>query len=120
MTYFAGKMTRAILLSAITVLLLTGFAMAAESEQAVAVGATTGSSLRLREGPSTSASIVTTLDKGVAVAVLDDSTDGWYRVAYNGKCGYVSADYQRPLRPLHGIRGPGQREQRYHRHRQRF
>ena len=93
MTYFAGKMTRAILLSAITVLLLTGFAMAAESEQAVAVGATTGSSLRLREGPSTSASIVTTLDKGVAVAVLDDSTDGWYRVAYNGKCGYVSADY---------------------------
>ena len=93
MTYFAGKMTRAILLSAITVLLLTGFAMAAESEQAVAVGATTGSSLRLREGPSTSASIVTTLNKGVAVAVLDDSTDGWYKIAYNGKNGYVSADY---------------------------
>jgi len=86
-------MTRAILLSAITVLLLTGFAMAAESEQAVAVGATTGSSLRLREGPSTSASIVTTLNKGVAVAVLDDSTDGWYKIAYNGKNGYVSADY---------------------------
>ena len=51
MTYFAGKMTRAILLSAITVLLLTGFAMAAEFEQAVAVGATTGSSLRLAYRP---------------------------------------------------------------------
>ena len=93
MTYFAGKMTRVLLLSAIAVLLLAGFAMAAESEQAVAVGATTGSSLRLREGPSTTASIVTTLDKGVAVAVLDDSTDGWYKIAYNGKNGYVSADY---------------------------
>ena len=93
MTYFAGKMTRVFLLSVITVLLLAGFAVAAESEQAVAVGATTGSSLRLREGPSTSAAIVTTLDKGVAVAVLDDSTDGWYRVAYSGKTGYVSADY---------------------------
>ena len=93
MTHFAGKMTRVLLLSAITVLLLAGFAAAAESEQAVAVGATTGSSLRLREEPSTSASIVTTLDKGVAVAVLDNSIDGWYRIAYNGKTGYVSADY---------------------------
>ena len=93
MTYFAGKMTRVFLLSVITVLLLAGFAVAAESEQAVAVGATTGSSLRFREGPSTSAAIVTTLGKGVAVAVLDDSTDGWYRVAYSGKTGYVSADY---------------------------
>ena len=93
MTHFAGKMTRVLLLSAITVLLLAGFAAAAESEQAVAVGATTGSSLRLREEPSTSASIVTTLDKDVAVAVLDNSIDGWYRIAYNGKAGYVSADY---------------------------
>ena len=93
MTHFAGKMTRVLLLSVITVLLLAGFASAAESEQAIAVGATTGSSLRLREGPSTSASIVTTLNKGVAVAVLDNSTDGWYKVAYNGKSGYVSADY---------------------------
>ena len=93
MTHFAGKMTRAILLSAITVLLLTGFAMAAESEQAVAVGATTGSSLRLRAEASTSADIVATLDKGVAVSVLDNTLDGWYQVAFNGNTGFVSADY---------------------------
>ena len=49
MTHIAGKMVRVLLLSTITVLLLAGFAVAAESEQAVAVGATTGSSLRLRE-----------------------------------------------------------------------
>ena len=93
MTHFAAKMARVFLLSAITVLLLAGFAMAAESEQAVAVGATTGSSLRLRKEPTTSSSIVTTLSKDVAVAVLDNSIDGWYKIAYDGNTGYVSADY---------------------------
>ena len=93
MTNFTGKMARVLLLSAIMVMLLAGFASAAESGQAVAVGATTGSSLRLREEPSTSASIVATLNKGVAVAILADETDGWYKISYNGKSGFVSADY---------------------------
>jgi cell wall-associated NlpC family hydrolase len=87
-------MARTVLLSAIMVMLLAGFASAAESQQAVAVGATTGSSLRLREEPSTSASIVTTLNKGVAVAILDNtSTEDWFKISYNGKIGYVSSDY---------------------------
>ena len=93
MTHFTGKMVRGLLRSTIMVMLLAGFASAAESEQAVAVGATTGSSLRLREEPSTSASIVTTLNKGVAVAILADKADGWYKISYNGKSGFVSADY---------------------------
>lgn len=93
MRHFAGKMARVFLLSVISTVLLAGFASAAESQQAIAVGATTGSSLRLRSEPSTSASIITTLDDGVAVAVLDDSTNGWYKINYNGSVGYVSADY---------------------------
>ena len=94
MTNFTGKMVRVFLLSAIMVMALAGFASAAESEQAIAVGATTGSSLRLREEPTTSASVVTTLNKGIAVAILDNSTtDGWYKISYNGNVGYVSSDY---------------------------
>ena len=94
MNHFAGKMARVFLLSAVFTVLMTGFTSAAESgQQAVAVGATTGSSLRLRSDASTSASVVTMLDEGVAVAVLDDTIDGWYRVNYNGNEGYVSADY---------------------------
>ncbi len=93
MTFFAGKTARMLLLSTLAVLLLIVSAAAAESEQAISVGATTGSSLRLREGPSTSDAVVTTLNKSVAVAVLDDNVDGWYKIAYNGKSGYVSADY---------------------------
>ena len=93
MKQFAGKMVRVFLLAAISTVLLAGFASAAETQQAVAVGATTGSSLRLRAEASTFSSIITTLDEGVAVAVLDDSIDGWYKVNYNGDVGYVSADY---------------------------
>lgn len=93
MTHFAGKAVKVLLLSAMTVLLLAGIASAAESQQAIAVGATTGSSLRLREEPSTSSSIVATLNKGVAVALLDNKADGWHKVSYDGNIGYVSSDY---------------------------
>ena len=93
MTHFTGKAAKVLVLAAVTTLLLAVSAMAAEEDMAIAVGATTGSSLRLRAEASTSASIVTTLDKGVAVAVLDGSADGWYQINYAGNKGFVSADY---------------------------
>ena len=93
MTHFAGKAVKAFLLSMGAVLMLTASAFAAEDDIAVAVGATTGSSLRLRSEASTSSSIVTLLNEGVAVSVLDDTLDGWYKIAYNGNTGFVSADY---------------------------
>lgn len=93
MTHFAGKAVKGLLFSVAVTLLLTASALAAEEDMAVAVGVTTGSSLRMRAEASTSSSIVTTLNKDVAVAVLDDSTDGWYKVSFNGNSGFVSADY---------------------------
>lgn len=98
MINFVRKMTRVLVLSVSTTLLLASFAFAASAKQAIGVGATTGSSLRLREAPSTSAPIVATLSKGVAVAILDDNTNGWYQISYNGKSGYVSSDYVVPDR----------------------
>ena len=91
MTHFAGRAGKVLFLSALTAMLLAATALAADI--ATGAGCTTGSSLRLRAEPSTSASVVTTLDKSVAVAILDDSVDGWYKIAYNGSTGYVSADY---------------------------
>ena len=93
MTHFVSKAVKVLVLSAAATMLLAGFAMAAEENVAVAVGATTGSSLRLRAEASTSSNIITTLDKGVAVAVLDDTLDGWYKIAFNGNTGFVSANY---------------------------
>ena len=91
MTHFAGRAGKVLFLSVLTAMLLAATALAADI--ATGAGCTTGSSLRLRAEPSTSASLVTTLDKSVAVAILDDSVDGWYKIAYNGSTGYVSADY---------------------------
>lgn len=91
MTHFAGRAGKVLFLSVLTAMLLAATALA--TDIATGAGCTTGSSLRLRAEPSTSASVVTTLDKSVAVAILDDSVDGWYKIAYNGNTGYVSADY---------------------------
>ena len=93
MTHFAGKAAKVLVLSAATTLLLAVSALAAEGDIAVGAGATTGSSLRMRAEASTSSSITTTLDKNVAVAVLDDTLDGWYKVSFDGNSGYVSADF---------------------------
>lgn len=51
-----------------------------------------GSSLNLRSEANTSASVVTQIPNTHRVAVLD-AIEGWYKVAYNGQNGYVSADY---------------------------
>ena len=93
MTHLVGKAARIAVLSVAAVLLLAVSALAAEEEMAVAIGATTGSSLRLRSEPSTSSSIVTMLNEDVAVAVLDDTLDGWYKINYNGSVGFVYADF---------------------------
>ena len=91
MTHFAGKAAKVLFLTGTMTLLLTAHTMAADI--AIGAGCTTGSSLRMRAETSTSSEIITTLDKSVAVAILDDTTEGWYQVSYNGKTGYVSADY---------------------------
>lgn len=56
-------------------------------------GTVTGDGLRLREKPGTSSEVLTTLHTGTCVAVLEDARDGWYKVSYQGKTGYLSADY---------------------------
>ena len=93
MTHFTGKALKVAVISGLSALLLGATALAAEGEIAIGAGCTTGSSLRMRAEASTDSSIVTTLNKGVAVAILDDSIDGWFQISYAGNTGYVSADY---------------------------
>lgn len=93
MIRFTGKTAKFAVVFTITLLLLTVSAFAAEGEVAISTGTTTGVGLRMRSGPSTEDSVLTTLEKGTVVAILDDSLEGWYEVSYNGKAGYVSADF---------------------------
>jgi cell wall-associated NlpC family hydrolase len=56
-------------------------------------GTVTGSSLRLRSAASTASTTLATVAKGTKVDVLAEAQNGWYKVQYNGKTGYMSADY---------------------------
>ncbi len=56
------------------------------------IGITNGTYVNVRSGPSTSTEIVTVCeDKYTAVQVLGEDS-GWYRIACNGKEGYIRAD----------------------------
>ena len=61
----------------------------ADSEGAATV---TASALNMRSEPSTSGSVVTCLPRGTVVLVTG-SSNGWYKVWYQGDEGYMSADY---------------------------
>ncbi len=53
-----------------------------------------GTSVRMRSQPNTSSSILGYYSNGVTMMALG-SVDGWYKVSYNGKVGYISASYLR-------------------------
>lgn len=53
---------------------------------------TTGT-INLREAASTDSTILGQIPKGAIVTLLDTSKSDWYKVSYNGKEGYVSAQY---------------------------
>ena len=55
-------------------------------------GTITGSDVRLRSGPGTSYSILTTCGKGASMNVTGVS-GSWYQVSYNGTTAYVSGQY---------------------------
>ena len=90
MTHIAARALRILLLAGLMTVLLA--VSAAAVELPTGVGAVTGSSVRMRSRATTSSSILTTMDKGTAVAVWK-KTGNWYRISYNGKTGYVHADY---------------------------
>ena len=55
-------------------------------------GTVTASALNLRSEPSTDSTVITCVPKGTVVLVAG-SSDGWYKVWYQGNEGYMSADY---------------------------
>lgn len=47
----------------------------------------------LREEPSTASNVITKMNQGDKVTVLDDETGGWYKIKDQDKTGYVRADF---------------------------
>lgn len=59
-----------------------------------------GTEVNVRKGPKTSSDIITKLSNS-RVSVVD-KTNGWYKVSYNGKTGWVNDDYLQ-LTPTNGV-----------------
>lgn len=56
-------------------------------------------SVNLREGPSTSSAILTSVPKDTAVQATGEVTDNFMRVEYNGMTGYIHSDYLAKAEP---------------------
>ena len=81
-------LTRTTVLAALAMVILTASAVAAE----VGTGVVTASSLRMRKEPTTNSSTIVLLGKGTQVSV-HEQLDGWYKIVYHDKTGYVSSNY---------------------------
>ena len=95
MIHLPCKAARVFLFSAVSAMMLAGFASA--GDVAIGVAKTTGAALRMREYPTTDCAVVTSLDKNSTIALLERTDNDWYKVAYDGKVGYVSANYLETL-----------------------
>lgn len=53
---------------------------------------TSNKNLNLREEPNTTCAVLTSLPTGTKAELLEE-LDGWYKIDYKGRVGYVSSDY---------------------------
>ena len=95
MIHFPCKAARVFVITAATAAMLSGFAAA--DELAVGLAKTTGNALNMREYPTTDSAVVMNLDKGNTLALIERTEEDWFKVAYEGKTGYVSANYLEEL-----------------------
>ena len=60
---------------------------------------TGGIGLNLRERPTTGCAALLVIPDGVQIAVYGGNNNGWYNVSYNGRTGYVAAQYVTLTKP---------------------
>ena len=63
------------------------------SAASVGAGTVNTDALRLREEANSSSTILATASKGDVVVILEEESNGWYKVDYKSVEGYMSADY---------------------------
>ena len=95
MIRFPSKAARAFLASAAVAMTLVSAASA--GDLAVGLAKTTGNALNMREYPTTDSAVIANLDKNSTLALLERTEEDWFKVAYEGKTGYVSANYLQEL-----------------------
>ncbi len=77
-----------------------------KAENFNASGKVTGNGCRMRSKPNTSSSILGTYNSGVKMNVIGIN-NGWYKVQYNGKTGYMRSDLMTIVGASSGSTGSG-------------
>ncbi len=85
---FKSKAVKTITAAGLILSMCTGMAYASIGNATV-----TADSLRMRSDASTSSSTITQASKGAEVTVEEDAGNGWYKVTYGGKTGYMSGEW---------------------------
>ena len=85
---FKAKVVRTAAAAGLALVMTTGVAFAS-----IGTGTVTADSLRLRSAASTSASTIAQAPKGSTVTVEEDAGNGWYKVTYGSKTGYMSGEW---------------------------
>ena len=71
-----------------------------------ALGVISGTGVRMRSGAGTGYDILKTLDKGTVIELTAQEGD-WYRISFDGKRGYVAAQYVTRYDTASGLNGAG-------------
>ena len=71
-----------------------------------ALGVISGTGVRMRSGAGTGYDILKTLDKGAVIELTAQEGD-WYRISFDGKRGYVAAQYVTRYDTASGLNGAG-------------
>lgn len=85
-----------ILALAMTLLLLCGSALAAEIGSSLKV-VDCNEYISLREEPSKAAGVLAKIPLKARVAMMDEASDGFWKVSYQGKEGYALSSYLREV-----------------------
>ncbi len=62
--------------------------------------------ISLRKAPDSSASRITTIPLGASVSFIETSSNGFYKISYNGNTGYALAQYLSNEPPRAGVNHP--------------
>ncbi len=81
--------------------LLTGLMAQKRADDIVVLEAeSTSGGLRVREEPSTDATILTMMGEGERLEVIEEEKDGWIKVMVDDQEGYISSEYAKLVREL--------------------
>lgn len=86
--HYRKRIAQALAAAGLVIALTAGTAFASYGTAAV-----TATSLRLRSEANTSSNTLTKAPEGAIVELLSAEENGWYKVSYNGKEGYMSAEW---------------------------